>query len=95
MKKETKRRPKAVIQEAKQKKTSTQDHKIPFFKLPTFQGDTLQGDVFIKGVDRAFRSTTMARYLESVSIATIILTGLGLLRQGSGNQLQLMIYSLF
>ena len=36
-----------------------------FFKVPTFQGYTLQGDVFIKVVDRSFRSTAMARYLES------------------------------
>ena len=46
---------------------STQDHKIPFFKLPTFQGNTLQGDVFIEGVERAFRFAAMARYLESRS----------------------------
>ena len=67
MKKETKKRPNAVIQDVKVKTTPTQDHKIPFFRLLTFQDNTLQGDVFIEGVDRVFRSAAMARYLESRS----------------------------
>ena len=46
LKKEIKKRPKAVIQDVKIQTTPTQDHKIQFFKFPTFQVDTLQGEVF-------------------------------------------------
>ena len=61
IKKEAKKRPKAVSNLGAKVDTN-QDHKIPFFKVPTFQGDNFQEDTYIDGVDRSFRSAYMARY---------------------------------
>jgi len=46
----------------------TQDlNKITTFHVHKFKGDTLTGDDFIEDVDRAFRSATMAQFLDSKS----------------------------
>ena len=67
-KKEANKRPKAIINPVSIPKLhSTQDHKIPIFKVPNFHGNTFKGDEFINKVDRSFRSAAMARYLESTS----------------------------
>jgi len=40
-------------------------HKIPNFRLTKFKGDALPDDGFIAAINRAFRSATIAQFLNS------------------------------